>query len=129
MQFSPPGFLDKNLGKILVKSFKIFLVQDNSRSYQGFQEVTGICGKIQDLGKSFKIFYTGLRPPTSKLDNNNTTSYAPVPLFLRVLQYRRSSFRKYNPIKKAHTCPKKDTIVIKTHKKQGSPTFLPVTTK
>ena len=34
-------------------------VQDNSRSYQGFQEVTGICGKIQDLGKSFKIFYTG----------------------------------------------------------------------
>ena len=35
-------------------------VQDNSRSYQEFQEVTGICGKIQDLGKSFKIFYTGL---------------------------------------------------------------------
>ena len=60
MQFSPPGFLDKNLGKILVKNFKIFLsVQDNSRSYQGFQEVTGICGKVQDLDKKFKISYTG----------------------------------------------------------------------
>ena len=34
-------------------------VQDNSRSYQGFQEVTGICGKMKDLGKIFKIFYTG----------------------------------------------------------------------
>ena len=42
------------------QEFQDFLtVQDNSRSYQGFQEVTGICGKIQDLGKSFKIFYTG----------------------------------------------------------------------
>ena len=48
MQFSsPPGFQD------------FLTVQDNSSSYQGFQEVTGICGKIQDLGKSFKIFYTG----------------------------------------------------------------------
>ena len=44
MQFSPQDFLS---------------VQDNSRSYQGFQEVTGICGKIQDLGKSFKTYYTG----------------------------------------------------------------------
>ena len=64
MQFPPLGFLDKNLAKILVKNFKVFLmVQDNSRSNQGFQEVTGICGKIQDLGKSFtgKIFYTGKR--------------------------------------------------------------------
>ena len=53
-------FLDKNLDKNLVKNFEDFLtVKKNSRSYQGFQEVTGICGKIQDHGKSFKIFYTG----------------------------------------------------------------------
>ena len=40
--------------------FQDFLsVQDNSRSYQIFQEVTEICGKNQDLAKSFKIFYTG----------------------------------------------------------------------
>ena len=40
MQFSPPGFLDKDLGKVLVMNFKIFLtVQDNLRSYQGFQDI------------------------------------------------------------------------------------------
>ena len=47
MQFSPPGFQD------------FLSVQDNSRSYQGFQEVTGICGEIHGVGKSFKIFYIG----------------------------------------------------------------------
>ena len=36
-----------------------FTVQDNSASYQEFQEVTGIRRKIKNLGKSFKIFYTG----------------------------------------------------------------------
>ena len=42
------------------QEFQDFLtVQDNSRSYQGLQEVTGISGKIQDLGKSFKIIYAG----------------------------------------------------------------------
>ena len=47
--------------RISCQEFQDFsAVQVNSRSYQGFQEVMGICGKIQDLGKNFKIFYTGL---------------------------------------------------------------------
>ena len=53
MQFSPPGDSCQEIQGFLT-------AQDNSRSYQGFQEITGICGKIQDVGKSFKIFYTGL---------------------------------------------------------------------
>ena len=58
MQFPPARFLSR-ISRFLT-------VQDNSRSYQGFQEVTGICGKIQDLHKSFKIFYTGKRTFTRK---------------------------------------------------------------
>ena len=34
----------------------LLTVPDNSRSYQGFQEVTKTCKKIQDLRKSFNIF-------------------------------------------------------------------------
>ena len=57
--FHLPDFLTRILANFLSRISRFLTVQDNSRSYQGFQEVTGICGKIQDLGKSFKILYTG----------------------------------------------------------------------
>ena len=57
--FHLPDFLTRFLARFLSRDSRFLTVQDNSISYQGFQEVTGICGKIQDLGKSFKIFYTG----------------------------------------------------------------------
>ena len=57
--FHLPDFLTRILATFLSRISSFSTVQDNSRSYQGFKEVTEICGKIQDLGKSFKIFYTG----------------------------------------------------------------------
>ena len=43
--FHLPDFLTRILARFLSRISRFLTVQDNSRSYQGFQEVTGICGK------------------------------------------------------------------------------------
>ena len=54
MQFSPPGFST---------------VQDNSRSYQGFQEVTGFAGKSKILARVSRYFTLGT---TMKIHDHQT---------------------------------------------------------